>query len=291
MTTYDSWKILITGITSIHGWPIFLRLQKLLPESRLFGIGPPKSKTYVTDNVRSMCITNRAQLKKIRDTFKPTHVIHCAGVCDLDVCEQRPHWARAINVEGTKIVADIFGDTVPILYLSTDLVFSGNNTPVGGYAENNLPDPVSVVGRTFAEAEKRVQQCRNHCIVRLGLPLGESINGDKGAVDWIEGRFRRSLPVTLFHDEYRSCVCCTEISTMVQSVLESGIEGLFHFGGKKRWSLFDVGEYVLKKGGYSPDLLNGIMRCQEKSGPPRIGDVSLNSDRIKKLMFSTDLSG
>lgn len=284
MTTAASLKILITGVTSIHGWPIFQRLQELLPESRLLGIGPPKSNIRSTDNISAMCITDKAQLKKIRNTFKPTHVIHCAGVCDLDVCEQRPHWAHAINVEGTKIVADMCGDSIPLIYMSTDLVFSGNNTPAGGYPEDCPPDPVSVAGTTFARAEKFVQQCRNHCIVRLGLPLGDSITGDKGAVDWIESRFRRSLPVTLFYDEYRSCVSCGEIGAMVLQLIESEIRGLFHFGGNRRWSLYEVGEYVLKRGGYPPDLLQGILRCQEKNGPPRIGDVSLNSNRIKSFI-------
>ncbi len=285
----DSWKILVTGITSIHGWPIFNRLQGLLPGSSLYGLRPPDSKIPDSDNVSSFCITERLKLERIRKKFKPTHVIHCAGVCDLDVCEERPEWAHAINVQGTMAVVDVFGNDIPILYMSTDLVFSGDNVPAGGYTEDNEPDPVNIVGKTFASAETYVQQCYEHCIIRLGLPLGDSIIGKKGAIDWIESRFRRNLPVTLFYDEYRSCISCDEISTMTVAVLTQKLRGLFHLGGERRWSLYDIGKYVLEKGRYSADLLNGIMRHQEENGPPRIGDVSLNSKKLRNIVIEKSL--
>jgi dTDP-4-dehydrorhamnose reductase len=280
----DSWRILVTGVTSIHGWPIFTQLHKLLPETFLYGLRPPNSNVPDAENVSSFCITEREKLEKIRDEFKPTHVIHCAGVCDLDVCEERPEWAYSLNVHGTMAVADVFGNDIPILYMSTDLVFSGYNSPAGGYTEDDEPNPINVVGKTFASAEAYIQKCKDHCIVRLGLPLGDSIDGKKGAIDWIESRFRRNLPVTLFYDEYRSCVDCEEIVRMAIATLTLGLRGIFHLGGDRRWSLYDIGKYVLDKGGYAPALLNGIMRHQEENGPPRIGDVSLNSKKLRSFI-------
>jgi len=280
------WKILITGITSIHGWPIYRRLVELLPPDRLYAVRSPKMAVPDADNVSPVCITDKQGLERIRDAFKPTHVIHCGGVCDLNVCEARPQWAHAMNVGGGRTMVDFFGD-IPILYISTDLVFSGNQPPPGGYAEIHQPDPVSVAGKTFAETEQVIRTCKNHCIIRLGLPLGDSVTGGKGAVDWIESRFKRNLPVTLFHDEFRSCVTCEEIGEMAIQVVVRGLRGLYHFGGEKSWSLYEIGEHVLKKGPYSPKLLTGIMRCEEKNGPPRIGDVSMNSDKLKGLMRSS----
>jgi dTDP-4-dehydrorhamnose reductase len=276
----ENWKILVTGITSIHGWPIYKRLAECLPPERLFGIRPPKTGAPAGHQVKAACITDKDRLGRIRKRFNPTHVVHCAGVCDLDVCEDRPDWAYAMNVEGTRAVGDVFGDR-PIFYMSTDLVFSGEDPPEGGYAECHEADPVSVAGRTFAEAETCLAPGGRHCIVRLGLPLGDSVTGDKGAIDWIESRFKRQLPVTLFHDEYRSCVSCDEIADMAVNVLAGQWTGLYHFGGKRSWSLHDIGAYVIQRGGYDPSLLNGILRRQEVDGPPRIGDVSLNSQRYQ----------
>ncbi len=284
ITLPDSSKILVTGVTSIHGWPVFKKLEELLPAERLFGTCPPKAKIPGKCNVQPTCMTDRASLEKIRDKFNPTHVAHCAGVCDLDVCEERPEWAHSINVQGAKNVADVFGDESRIIYMSSDLVFSGADTPPGGYTEEDKLCPISVTGKTFALAEKEIQRRENHCVIRISLPLGDSIKGDKGAIDWIEGRFRRNLPVTLFYDEYRSCANCDDIGKMAAAALAMEFNGLFHFGGAKRWSLFDIGEFVLKNGGYDPNLLKGRLRRHEIDGPPRVGDVSLNSNKLTYLL-------
>ena len=108
--------------------------------------------------------------------------------------------------------------------------------------------------------------------------------GHKGAVDWMESRFKKNLPVTLFHDEYRSCVHCAAIGDLVPLLLIKNATGLFHFGGDRRWSLYEIGQYVLSKGNYRPDLLKGMLRHEEIDGPPRIGDVSLNSNHLKRFL-------
>ncbi|NQV32483.1 MAG: sugar nucleotide-binding protein [Phycisphaeraceae bacterium] len=279
----SSWRVLVTGITSIHGWPIFQALRHNLPKDRLFGIKPPKMTLPEASNVRPLCITDARSLEDIQKEFNPTHVVHCAGVCDLDVCEERPNWAHAINVQGTESMVRVFGD-LPILYMSTDLVFSGTNHPSDGYTEGDAPDPVSVVGRTFLQAEQQVQAKAKHCIVRLSLPLGDSINGEKGAVDWIEHRFKRNLPVTLFHDEVRTCLSCEDIASDTLRMLKQGLTGLYHFGGPRAWTLHDIGRYVLEKGPYDPSLLRGMLRHEEQNGPPRIGNVSLNTSKLNGVL-------
>jgi dTDP-4-dehydrorhamnose reductase len=277
-------RILMTGITSIHGWPLWRALVERMPADRLFGIRPPKMSVPRGVNVASACVTDATMLSRIRAEFRPTHVIHAAGICDLDVCEERPAWAAAINTHGTRLIAQTFGDSAYLLYVSTDLVFSGNTPPPGGYAEHHAPDPVSVVGRTFAAAEACLTGRRHSCIVRLGLPLGRSVTGDKGAIDWIASRLSRSRPVTLFHDEYRSCIDCDRISTILLRLLQANVEGLFHCGGPEPVSLYEVGRRVLKTGGYAEGLLKGISRFEERNGPPRVGNIALNSAKLQALL-------
>jgi len=277
-------RVLVTGITSIHGWPIYKHLLNSYNEDQVFGIRSPKMTVPKGKNIIAACITDRKCLLKIKDDFKPTHIVHCAGVCDLDVCEERPNWAYTLNVGGTQAVIDVFGLECYILYLSTDLVFSGIAPPETGYTEEHIPDPIHVTGKTFLLAETEINKCHNNCIVRLGLPLGDSVTGDKGAIDWMENRFKRNLPVTLFFDEWRSCPFCDEIGEYITKLLNEKIEGLFHFGGKQVLSLYEIGQYVLNKGNYNPRLLNGIYRHEEKDGPPRIGNVALNSSKINAIL-------
>jgi dTDP-4-dehydrorhamnose reductase len=277
-------RILMTGVTSIHGWPVYKKLKSIVPPNRLFCIRPPQMSIPDENNVTSVCMTDAAALAEIRDAFRPTHVLHAAGVCDLDICEERPVYAHDINVGGAKNIVDVFSRNCYIMYLSADLVFSGHNPPDGGYTEEDDPDPVSVVGTTYALAEREIRRAPRHCIVRLGLPMGDSIQGEKGAVDYIEGRLKRGLPMSLFHDEYRSCIDCDELAEIVVEMLLRETEGLYHLGGPKAISLYDIGKRILEKGRYKKEALKKWSRHDDLKGPPRIGNVHLNSAKIEFLL-------
>lgn len=275
------YRVLVTGTTSIHGYPILSHLGTL-DNFSVYGIRSPKMR--VPANTDPLCITDRDGLAKIKRAFDPTHIVHCAGVCDLDVCEERPLWAESMNTDGARAISEIFGDSCHTIYLSADLVFSGNNSPVCGYCESDIPEPLSVAGKTILAAENVILRNNHSTVIRLGLPIGKSVDGTKGAVDFIDYRLSRSLPITLFHDEYRSCIACEDIAMVIEICIRQNIEGLYHLGGPKRHSLHDIGKWVLKKGGYDSAHLKTISRTEEIGGPPRMGDVSLDSSKIIKLL-------
>jgi dTDP-4-dehydrorhamnose reductase len=281
------YRVLVTGTTSIHGYPIFSHLSTL-DDFSVYGIRSPKMRVPV--NTQPLCITDRDGLAKIKNSFLPTHIVHCAGVCDLDVCEERPKWAESMNTDGARAVSDIFDDNCHIIYLSADLVFSGNSTPINSYSETDIPEPVSVAGKTILAAENVIRRNPQNAVVRLGLPIGKSVDGTKGAVDFIDYRLSRSLPITLFHDEYRSCISCEDIAIVIEKCIRQNIEGLYHLGGPKRHSLHDIGKWVLEKGGYDSSYLKTISRSEEIGGPPRMGDVSLDSSKITRLFHFSLIS-
>jgi dTDP-4-dehydrorhamnose reductase len=226
----------------------------------------------------------QAALREIRNCFRPTHVLHAAGVCDLDICELRPQYAYDINVSGANNIVDVFSPSCYLMYLSADLVFSGIAPPASGYSETDDPDPVSVVGKTFVQAEQQFRRAPRFSIVRLGLPMGTSIDNEKGAIDFIEGRLRRNLPMSLFHDEYRSCIDCDELADIVIELFSREVFGLFHCGGPRPVSLYEIGKQILMKGKYNKTALKKWSRKDDKNGPPRIGNVYLNSSKVESLI-------
>jgi dTDP-4-dehydrorhamnose reductase len=280
----DHPRILVTGITSIHGWPIYSFLKSTHGSKHLLGIRPPDMLIPDDENAASICMTDLDRFLNIRDTFRPTHILHAAGVCDLDVCEQNPQFAYDINVRGARNIVSAFSDSCYIMYLSSDLVYSGNTNNAHGYRETDPPDPVSVVGKTYVQAEKEIARSERYSIIRIGLPMGDSIQGKKGAVDFIENRLKRGLPMSLFHDEYRSCIGCEDLANAVSSLLSMEVNGLFHLGGPHAVSLYEIGERILKRGNYRREALRRLSRADEINGPPRIGDVHLNSRKAERVL-------
>ena len=66
-------------------------------------------------------------------------------------------------------------------------------------------DPVTVYGKTMVSAEQLLADWMPEaCTLRISLPMGVSFNGHAGAIDWIQSRFKKGRPATLYFDEVRT---------------------------------------------------------------------------------------
>jgi dTDP-4-dehydrorhamnose reductase len=70
-------------------------------------------------------------------------VLHAAAWTDVDGAEDDPQGAAAVNVGGTRHVAEL---GAPLVYYSTDYVFDGRKSEP--YVESDPPNPLSAYGRT-----------------------------------------------------------------------------------------------------------------------------------------------
>jgi dTDP-4-dehydrorhamnose reductase len=73
----------------------------------------------------------------------PGLVLHAAAWTDVDGAEEDPQGAAAVNVGGTRHVAEL---AAPLVYYSTDYVFGGAKGEP--YVESDSPNPLSAYGRT-----------------------------------------------------------------------------------------------------------------------------------------------
>jgi dTDP-4-dehydrorhamnose reductase len=78
----------------------------------------------------------------------PTLVLHAAAWTDVDAAEDDPQGAAAVNVGGTRHVAEL---GAPLVYYSTDYVFDGRTD--APYVESDPPNPLSAYGRTKLHGE------------------------------------------------------------------------------------------------------------------------------------------
>jgi dTDP-4-dehydrorhamnose reductase len=75
-------------------------------------------------------------------------ILHAAAWTDVDGAEEDPQGAAAVNVGGTRNVAEL---GAPIVYYSTDYVFDGRKDEP--YVESDAPNPLSAYGRTKLHGE------------------------------------------------------------------------------------------------------------------------------------------
>jgi dTDP-4-dehydrorhamnose reductase len=107
-----------------------------------------------------------AEIENDNDNFDL--VIHCAAMTAVDECERNNSKAFEINVRGTKNVVTVCNDLeIPILFISSDHIFSGKERQKGGWTERSLPSPVNYYGFTKFAAEAFITSfARQYIIVR-----------------------------------------------------------------------------------------------------------------------------
>ena len=273
--------LLITGVAGVAGYNALSYFHQRYP-GQIVGVRQEDNWRLAGQHIEACNAENYDDLKRLFDRFQFRSVLDCAGNCALKSCELDPPLAWRTNVEGVRnLLAVIDGADVRLVHLSIDLVFSGTGN--GGHVESDRTDPVTQYGHTMAAAERLIQMADPRaCILRISLPMGVSFNGHAGAIDWIQSRFKNSRPATLYYDEIRTPTYTDCLNPLFQDVLSRPIEGIYHAGGQRRLSLFQIAQIVNRIGGYDPDLLHGCFRHEAGPMPPRAGNVSMDSGKLAR---------
>jgi dTDP-4-dehydrorhamnose reductase len=99
------------------------------------------------------------------DALAPDLVVMASAMTHVDRCEAEPAEARRRNVDELRpIAAWCARRGAALLYFSTDYVFDGD---AGPYAEDAVPHPISVYGRSKLAAEQVVAATAGSLVVRI----------------------------------------------------------------------------------------------------------------------------
>lgn len=94
-------------------------------------------------------------------------IVHCAAYTDVDGCERDPDKAQAVNITGTRNIADLaLKHNKPLIYISTEYVFDGRK---GQYREDDERKPVNVYAQTKSLGEDVARYAPRSLVVRLVL--------------------------------------------------------------------------------------------------------------------------
>jgi dTDP-4-dehydrorhamnose reductase len=275
--------LLITGISGVAGYNALPYFQRLFP-GQVVGVRQTDNWRLTGNGIEVCDAEDIDRLRALFEQYQFKSVLDCAGNCALKSCQLDPAMAWRINVEGARNLLEVIHDRdVRLVHLSIDLVFSG--TGDGGHVERDPTDPVTVYGETMAAAERLILAADPRAaILRISLPMGVSFNGHAGAIDWIQSRFKKHKPATLYFDEVRTPTYTDCLNEVCAAVLAGTQPGLYHAGGPRRLSLYQIAQVINRVGGYDPDLLIGCPRKEAGPIPPRAGNVSLDSAKLARSL-------
>ena len=185
-----------------------------------------------------MDITDQASVEKVLSEVRPDVVVHCAAWTAVDLAEDedKKEKVRAINVDGTKYIAQMCKKLdCKMIYLSTDYVFDGQGEMPW---EPDCKDykPLNVYGETKLAGELAVSETlEKYFIVRIAWVFGK--NG-KNFIKTMLNVGKTHDTLTVVNDQIGTPTYTFDLARLLVDMLETEKYGYYHAtneGGYISW--------------------------------------------------------
>lgn len=200
-------------------------------------------------DVGELDLTDAGEVTHMLTELRPDTIIHGGAYTAVDAAEKDREGAWAVNVAGTRAVAEAARAVgAALVYISTDYVFAGDGTEP--YPEDHPTGPLSVYGATKLEGEHAVAALERHLIVRTSWVFGDGKNFIRAILGAAAGRPGREL--TVVDDQSGRPTYAVDLAGGILQLLEGGATGTFHLqnlGEPATWA--DVAEAALAAAGLS----------------------------------------
>ncbi len=231
-------------------------------------------------DVRALDITDEATVRSMIERAKPDIVYHCAAYTNVDGAESDEGTARAVNVEGTRYVAETAAAIgAKLVVISTDFVFDGQSDHP--YTETDEPHPLSVYGQIKFDGEWAAPEANSRTfIVRTAWLYGPSrsvapVKNFPETMRWLAHE-RRELRVV--NDQIGSPTFTKDLAAAISQLAQTEEFGIWHIVNTGQASWYEFACAILKD-----DIESGTVALQ----PIPTADYPTAAERPKYSVLDT----
>jgi len=276
-------KILITGSSGMLGQAL---CDKLATEHDVTGIDI-REKTETGGrkiDFLKIDITEKEPITQKIKEVSPDIVIHSAAYTDVDGCEKNENIARRLNAEAVKYISFAANQCgCFLIYISTDYIFDGEKK--SPYTEEDVPNPVSIYGKTKLEGEIAVKETSNkYLIIRTSWLFGE---GGKNFVETIIEKAKNNNELKVVEDQRGSPTYSNDLAQAIEFIVrdhkvESGQQKILNITNSGACSWYEYAKEVFSLAGIKNAKVIPIT-SQELNRPAQRPAMSvLDTSKFKK---------
>jgi dTDP-4-dehydrorhamnose reductase len=214
---------------------------------------------------REIDIRDERQVRETAKSIRPDWIILAAAYTNVDACESNQELAFAVNRDGAVHAAEAARSVdAKMLFLSSDYVFDGTKT--SPYETDDPRNPLSVYGRSKAEAEMRLQELMPECcIVRTSWLFG---TGGKCFPDTIL-KLAAARPALDVVNDQRGCpTYSVDLARAIVQLCRKDAKGVVHVTNAGNCTWFEFAREIVGQAGLTTPV-RPIMTEQMPLPAPR----------------------
>ncbi|WP_273266908.1 dTDP-4-dehydrorhamnose reductase [Flexistipes sinusarabici] len=259
--------ILITGANGQLGTDF----QKILDREK---------EDYIATDVDDLDITDKDKIANFMKDRNIDIIINCAAYNNVDKAETDSDLCYKLNRDAPLYLAEAAQKTGAVFVTySTDFVFDGSKGEP--YKETDIPNPLSVYGKSKMEGEKGVLQCYNSSfIIRTSWVFGKANkNFNTQVIEW--SKMNKELKIV--DDQLSSPTYSYDLAIFSWMLINTGTFGLYHMSNGSEASKYDQAKYILEKIGWNGKL--GRAKSSDFNLPAERPKYSkLDSEKLEKTV-------
>ena len=227
-------KVLITGAGGMVGHAVYYFFKQKY--SNILATDIDVNEEWIS----YLDVKDKAACASLFGSYKPTIVVHLAGITDMERCEEEPVEANDTNVDGTLNILSLCREAgIKLIYVSSSEVFSENyicttgDVVEDGYNEYAVANTTNVYGGTKLAVEKMLYEYENAWIFRVGWLFG-TFKKDKKFIKEIYNQIKGGVKEVFAVDDKRG-------SPVYTYNLVEGMYHIFNYGEPGLWNLANGG--------------------------------------------------
>lgn len=234
---------------------------------------------------KSIEIKDPQSIDKALKSLSIDMVINTAAFHNVDVCEDRPEEAFAVNAIGVRnlcLWCREYDKT--LVHLSSDYVFGREGERSNPYEEENTPGPINVYGTSKAAGEFFVRLLKRYFLIRTSGLFGVAGSSGKGG-NFIETMIRKARSgehLRLVNDQILSPTFTKNLAQNLELLLLSNSYGLYHMASHGQCSWFEMTQKILSLLHLDVSL-SPITTSQSKAVATRPAYSALANTELQKL--------
>lgn len=200
-------------------------------------------------------ITNRRDVKRVCEEFRPDWIVNTAAFTNVDECETKKEHCWKINVESVEnLIKYAKRIEAKFIHFSSDYIYDGAKKM---YSELDIAAPLNYYGRAKLASENIVKASGIHWALMRTSTLYDidTLTGRDNFVTWVIRNLQKGNSIPVATDQWGNPTLARNLAEAVWKVVRSNVTGEFQAAGKeivdrhsfakKIASMFDLNEWLV----------------------------------------------
>lgn len=213
------------------------------------------NKLFLTDT--DLDVGNLEDVIAFAQINRPDIIINCAGITNVELCENNQELAYRVNALGARNLAICARQlNAKIVQLSTDDVFDGKTE--GFYTEFDVPSPQTVYGKSKLAGEEFVKSMTlKHLIVRSSWVYGEK---GENFVNTLLNQAKMEKEIPIPNTQVASPTSAEEVAKCIFRLLNKKEYGIYHATCQGHCSRYEFANRIVEYAGLNAKIVPALAK-------------------------------